>query len=153
MTNATRSTRLTVEHRFEVPDGASMADLAVARHWAEQEARQLDIDTSADDWARVHVEDDQLVILVTEVCDETERRSRASLNGVAVSMSHSETDRGHVLVQIDTEQMGAGQGRGLNVALNDSDLFRGDPEDPANPWNHIRTPAAAAASSLEGGSA
>jgi hypothetical protein len=154
MTNATRSTRLTVEHRFEVPDGGSMADLALARHWAEKEARQLGIDTSLDDWARVHVEDDQVVILVTEVRDGTARPSSASLDGVTVSLSHSETDRGQVLVQIDTEPMGRGPSEGLTVALNDGDLFRGDPEDPANPWNQMRTPGdAAASSSLAGRSA
>ena len=71
MTNATQSTRTVIEHRFVVPClepwGGTWDDFSVARAWAEDKAAELGIDTSFADWSRLKVEDDQLVIVITEV--------------------------------------------------------------------------------------
>lgn len=71
MTNASRSTRTVTEHRFEVPCpnvfGGDMKDLGVAMTWAHQKADELGIDTGSDDWAKLHVEDEALVIVIREV--------------------------------------------------------------------------------------
>ena len=73
MTRATSSTRTVVEHRFEVPceepNGGDMKDLGVAMTWARKKAEELDLDTGADDWAKLYVEDESLVIVVREVKD------------------------------------------------------------------------------------
>lgn len=70
MTRATRSTRTTVEHRFEVPCeepyGGDMKDLGIAMTWAQRKAEELGIDTDADDWASLHTEEGVLVIVVRE---------------------------------------------------------------------------------------
>lgn len=58
------------------------------------------------------------------------------LAGVAVSLSPSDVDLGYVLVQIDTDK-----GTKLNVAINDGDVFRGDPEDPRNTFEVIQRAA------------
>lgn len=76
MTSATRSARTVIEHRFEVPCpepwGGDWKDFGVALSWAEQKAKELGIGTSTDDWSRLHVEDDSLVVVLTET-----RRGRA----------------------------------------------------------------------------
>lgn len=68
MTNATHTTRRVTEHRFIVPcpwpEGGDWKDFGVARAWAMQKAEEFGIDTSTDDWSRLHVEDDQLVIVL-----------------------------------------------------------------------------------------
>lgn len=70
MTRATTSVRSRIEHRFEVPCdepyGGNMKDLGVAVTWAQHKADELGIDTSTDDWASLHVEDEALVIVVRE---------------------------------------------------------------------------------------
>lgn len=66
MTQATTSTVTTTEHRFEVPDGGDMKDLGIAMAWAVQKARDLKIDTSYDDWARISVDGESMAIVVTE---------------------------------------------------------------------------------------
>ena len=70
MTRATTEKTTVVEHRFvvpcEPPYGGTWDDFDVARHWARDKAKELGIDTSFADWSRLVVEDDQLVIVVTE---------------------------------------------------------------------------------------
>lgn len=74
MTNASRSTQTVTEHRFvvpcEKPFGGDWKDFDIAQHWARQKAEELGIDISYDDWSRLHVEDDQLVIVITEIHQE-----------------------------------------------------------------------------------
>ena len=74
MTNASQSVRVVTEHRFTVPCeepwGGDMKDLGVAMTWARNKATELGIDTGTDDWARLHVGDDELIIVVREVEDE-----------------------------------------------------------------------------------
>lgn len=76
MTNATRTTRTVVEHRFEVPCeepvGGDWHNFDIARTWAEQKAEELGIDTNYADWAKLHVEDDRIVIVLTETRDATD---------------------------------------------------------------------------------
>lgn len=70
MTNASQSTRTVTEHRFNVPCpdpwGGDWKDFGVAYGWAKDKAEELGYDTATDDWSRIFVEDDQLVIVVTE---------------------------------------------------------------------------------------
>lgn len=70
MTNAHREIRSIVEHRFVVPCaepwGGTWDDFEVAQHWARQKADELGFTNNTADWSRIHVEDDQLVIVVTE---------------------------------------------------------------------------------------
>lgn len=66
MTRATTSTVIVKEHRFEVPDGGDMKDLGVAVSWAKQKAKELDIDTDYDDWARISVADESFAIVIVE---------------------------------------------------------------------------------------
>lgn len=70
MTDASRSTRNVVEHRFVVPCaepwGGTWDDFSVARSWAEQKAEELGVDTGFADWSRIHLEDDELVIVLAE---------------------------------------------------------------------------------------
>lgn len=74
MTNATHTTRTVTEHRFIVPCdepfGGDWKDFGVALSWAQQEAEKHGINTRTDDWSRLHVEDDQLVIVLTVKGDE-----------------------------------------------------------------------------------
>lgn len=70
MTNATATTQTVIEHRFTVPAaepwGATWDDFSVAKHWAEQKAEELGINTTYADWSRIHVTDDAIVIVLTE---------------------------------------------------------------------------------------
>lgn len=66
MTNASMSTRTTIQHRFEVPSGSAFSDLDVAIHWARQKASDLGVNTNFDDWCTVTTEDDTLVLVITE---------------------------------------------------------------------------------------
>lgn len=70
MTNARTTTRTVIEHRFEIPCeepwGGDWKDFGVALTWAKQKAAELDIDTTTDNWSTLHVEDDLLVIVLTE---------------------------------------------------------------------------------------
>lgn len=70
MTRATSSTRAVIEHRFEVPCpepwGGDWADFGVALAWAKQKAEELGISTDMADWSRIKVEDEQIVIVLTE---------------------------------------------------------------------------------------
>lgn len=45
------------------------SSLGVAMTWARKKAEELDLDTGADDWAKLYVEDESLVIVVREVKD------------------------------------------------------------------------------------
>lgn len=88
MTRATISTNVRIEHRFEVPCpdpwGGDWHDFGVARHWAEKRAQDLGIDTSTDDWSRIVVEDDSVVIVLTETHDlETWSSARRLYNLIA----------------------------------------------------------------------
>ena len=69
MTNATHTVRTVTEHRFVVPCpqpwGGNWKDFAIALAQAEGVAREHGIDTTTDDWSRLHVEDDRLVITLT----------------------------------------------------------------------------------------
>lgn len=69
MTNATHTVRTVTEHRFRIPCeepwGGNWRDFGVALAWAENAAREQGINISTDDWSRLHVEDDQLVITLT----------------------------------------------------------------------------------------
>ncbi|MFA5710764.1 hypothetical protein [Mycolicibacterium sp.] len=69
MTNATHTVRTVDEHRFAVPcpwpEGGDWKDFGVALAWAEAVAKEHGIDTRTDDWSRLQVEDDQLVIVLT----------------------------------------------------------------------------------------
>ena len=71
MTNATTSTRVVTEHRFEVPCpqpfGGDAKDLGVAMTWAKHKAEEIGLDTSTDNWVSLHTEDDVLVLVVREV--------------------------------------------------------------------------------------
>ncbi|SKX80577.1 Uncharacterised protein [Mycobacteroides abscessus subsp. bolletii] len=78
MTNATHTVRTVTEHRFNVPcpwpEGGDWQDFGVALAWAEKVAEQHGISTSTDNWSRLRVEDDQLVIVLTvEGNDEAPR--------------------------------------------------------------------------------
>ncbi|RBP66403.1 hypothetical protein DFO66_103350 [Brevibacterium sanguinis] len=70
MTNARSEARTVIEHRFivpcEEPHGGDWQDFGVAQAWAQTKAEELGLDTSYADWSRIHVEDDQIVIVVTE---------------------------------------------------------------------------------------
>lgn len=70
MTNARQSTRHVIQHRFEVPApepyGADWSDMSVAISWAQQKAQELGKDMHADDWCATHVEDELVVLVVTE---------------------------------------------------------------------------------------
>lgn len=78
MTRASQSSRTVTEHRFIVPCaepyGGDWADFGTARAWAEKKAEELNIDTSFANWSRFHVEDEQLVIVLTETGKETHTR-------------------------------------------------------------------------------
>lgn len=102
MTDATRSTRTVVEHRFVVPCreplGGTWDDFAVARAWAEQKAEELGIDTSYADWSRLRLEDDELVIVVTETRsgDEAQQAVAAALDaaydGICAAIDRAKSD-------------------------------------------------------------
>ncbi|QFP96685.1 hypothetical protein PP512_gp70 [Gordonia phage Denise] len=70
MTNAKHTSRTVTEHRFIVPCkepwGGDWGDFGAALAWAESKAQELGVNTTTDDWSRLHVEDDQLVIVLTE---------------------------------------------------------------------------------------
>jgi hypothetical protein len=70
MTNARTETVDITEHRFVVPCpepwGGTWDDFAVAQVWAQKKAEELGVDTGYADWSRLKVEDDQLVIVLTE---------------------------------------------------------------------------------------
>ena len=66
MTRATMSTVTVKEHRFEVPEDGDMKDLAVAMSWARNKAKELDINTDYDDWARISIGDESFAIVVVE---------------------------------------------------------------------------------------
>ena len=66
MTNATISTRTTVEHLFEVPTGSAYSDMDVATHWAKTKAKELGIDTSFDDWCTVESNEERTSLVITE---------------------------------------------------------------------------------------
>lgn len=70
MSNVQTETRTVIEHRFivpcEEPHGGVFADLNLALHYARTKAAELDVDTAYDDWCRLHVEDEVLVIVVVE---------------------------------------------------------------------------------------
>lgn len=66
MTQATTSTVTITEHRFEVPAGGDMKDLGIAVAWARQKAEELGFDVAADDWGRIAVDDESMMIVVTE---------------------------------------------------------------------------------------
>ncbi|KXO90914.1 Uncharacterised protein (plasmid) [Tsukamurella tyrosinosolvens] len=69
MTNATHTVRTVTEHRFIVPcpwpEGGDWKDFGIALKWAQDVAKEHGISTSMDDWSRLRVEDDQLVIVLT----------------------------------------------------------------------------------------
>jgi hypothetical protein len=77
MTNASRTVRTVTEHRFIVPcrwpNGGDWKDFGVALAWAENVAREHGINTGTDDWSRLQVEDDQLVIVLTIKGEEEAR--------------------------------------------------------------------------------
>ena len=70
MTDAWSETRTVIEHRYVVPCpkpfGGGWSDFDVALHWAREKAAELGYDLSASDWCALHVEEEQLVIVVTE---------------------------------------------------------------------------------------
>lgn len=70
MTNATSSTRTTIEHRFTVPNGGDMKDFSIAQHWAINKAKDLGKDVSYDDWARIDSDEEGFSIVVTETKDQ-----------------------------------------------------------------------------------
>ena len=76
MTNAKHTSRTVTEHRFIVPCqepwGGDWGDFGVALTWAEAKAEELGISTSSADWSRLHVEDDQFVIVLIERSKEVE---------------------------------------------------------------------------------
>ncbi|KMV17639.1 hypothetical protein ACT17_15275 [Mycolicibacterium conceptionense] len=69
MTNATHTVRTVTEHRFIVPcpwpNGGDWKDFGIALGWAENVAKEHGISITTDDWSRLRVEDDQLVIVLT----------------------------------------------------------------------------------------
>ncbi len=66
VTNATSSTVTTVEHRYTLPTHprGDMSDLGVAMTWARDKATELGIDTSYDDWAEIHADEESVTIVV-----------------------------------------------------------------------------------------
>lgn len=66
MTNASFSTVTTVEHHFTFPTHprGDMSDLGVAMSWARDKATELGIDTSYDDWAEIHADEESVTIVV-----------------------------------------------------------------------------------------
>lgn len=70
MTTVRVSTHTVHEHRFTVPTpfpfGATMSEIYAACAIAENKATSLGLKTDKDDWARVTVTDDAVVITVTE---------------------------------------------------------------------------------------
>ena len=70
MTDAYEETVMVIEHRFVVPCeepwGGNWKDFGMANHWAKTKADELGIDATTDDWSRLQVEDDRLVIVLTE---------------------------------------------------------------------------------------
>ena len=68
MTNAVHTVRIVTEHRFivpcEEPWGGNWQDFGVALGWATDTAKEHGIHTNTDDWCRLHVEDDQLVLVL-----------------------------------------------------------------------------------------
>lgn len=71
MSNIQTESRTVTHHRFivpcEQPWGGTPADLDLALHLAREKAKELGVDTGYDDWCSLHVEDDQLVLVVEEV--------------------------------------------------------------------------------------
>lgn len=71
MSNIQTETRTVTQHRFivpcEQPWGGTPADLGLAIHVAKEKAKELGINTTYDDWCSLHVEDDQLVLVLEEV--------------------------------------------------------------------------------------
>lgn len=69
MTNATHTVRTVTEHRFAVPcpwpTGGDWKDFGIAIAWAQNVAKENGISTASDDWSRLQVEDEQLVIVLT----------------------------------------------------------------------------------------
>ena len=66
MTRATTSTVTVKEYRFEVPNGGDMKDLGMAYTWAQNKAKELDLDTSYDDWAMISSDEDGFAFVITE---------------------------------------------------------------------------------------
>ena len=70
MSNVETESRTVTEHRFivpcEEPWGGTPADLHLATHLASEKAKELGLNRGSDDWCSLHVEDEKLVIVVTE---------------------------------------------------------------------------------------
>lgn len=70
MSNVETESRTVIEHRFivpcEEPWGGAPVDLHLATHLATEKAKELGINTGYDDWCRLHIEDENLVIVVTD---------------------------------------------------------------------------------------
>lgn len=79
-----------------------------------------------------------MIDVSTRTCSLTATGGTVHLAGVTAELCPSDVNPGHVLVQIDTDK-----GTRLNVAVNDGDVFRGDPEDPRNTFEVIRRAALA----------
>lgn len=70
MSNVEFETKTVTQHRFIVPCmepwGGTPADLHLATHLASEKAKELGVDTGFDDWCRIRVEDEKIVLVVTE---------------------------------------------------------------------------------------
>ena len=66
MTRASTSTVTVKEHRFEVPNGGDMKDLGIAYTWAQNKAKDLNLDTSYDDWASISSDENGFAFVIIE---------------------------------------------------------------------------------------
>ena len=70
MSNVETESRTVTEHRFivpcEEPWGGTPADLHLAIHLASEKAKELGVDVGFDDWCSIHIEDENIVLVVKE---------------------------------------------------------------------------------------